>query len=99
MSISLFSFEVISLMKQRCKYLIGWYCLANVKSYKKIIANNTINDYIYNNDIEIVDLSYLYDDEYREMCTYNNFYINDSGNVMVYKKLKETIRRVVKWKI
>lgn len=91
--------EVISLMKQRCKYLIGWYCLANVKSYKKIIANNTINDYIYNNDIEIVDLSYLYDDEYREMCTYNNFYINDSGNVMVYKKLKETIRRVVKWKI
>lgn len=91
--------EVISLMNQRCKYLIGWYSMANVKSYKKIIANNTIQDFIYNNEIEIVDLSYLYNDEYREMCTYNNFYINDTGNMMVYKKLKEAIRRVTKWKI
>lgn len=91
--------RLIPLMKQRCKYLIGWYSISNDKAYKKIIANNTIKEFIYNADLEIVDMSCLYDEDYRDMCVYSNVYINDTGNIMIYKKLEEVIRRLTKWNI
>ena len=91
--------RLIPLMKQRCKYLIGWYSISNDKAYKKIIANNTIKEFIYNADLEIVDISCLYDEDYNDMCVYSNVYINDTGNIMIYKKLEEVIRRLTKWNI
>lgn len=91
--------KLIPLMKQRCKHLIGWYSISNDKAYKKIIANNSIKNYIYNGDLEIVDMSFLYDEDYRDMCVYSNVYINDTGNIFIYKKLQEVIRRLTKWNI
>lgn len=86
--------EIISLMNLRCKKLIGWYNIPENKAFKKIIANNTIKNFIYENKLEIVDLSKLYDVEYRDMCTFNNYYINDTGNMMLYKELSKVIRRL-----
>lgn len=91
--------EVISSMKQRCRYLIGWYCIPEAKSFKKTIANNIIREFINNKDLEIIDLSYIHDEKHREMCVYNPMYINDTGNILIYKKLKENIRRLTKWNI
>lgn len=91
--------KLIPLMKQRCVKLIGWYCIPDSKAFKRVIANNTIRDYINNGDIEIIDMSFVYRDEYKNMCTYNNFYINDSGNMMIYKKLEEKIRGLAQWNI
>lgn len=91
--------KVITQMRQRCNYLIGWYTIPQNKAYKKIIANNTIRDFIYNKDIEVIDMSYLYEEDYRHMCTFNNYYINDTGNVMIYKELEEKIRGLTKWNI
>ncbi len=91
--------DVIRFMKLRCKHLIGWYSISDSKDFKKIIANNTIKDFIYNKDLEVLDLSYLHDDEHKEMCTFSDVYINDTGNIMIYKELEECIRRVTKWNI
>jgi hypothetical protein len=91
--------EVIVLMKQRCKQIIGWYCIPENRGYKKLIANNTIKDFINNGDIEILDLSFLYDEQYKEMSVYNVWFINDTGNILIYKKLEEAIRRITKWNI
>lgn len=90
---------VIDLMKKKCKYLIGWYAIPPTKSFKKIIANNTIKEYIYNEKIDMIDFSFIYNDEYKEMCVYNNWFINDTANILIYTKLKEEIRRLTKWNI
>jgi hypothetical protein len=86
--------EIIYLMKLRCKKLVGWYNIPENKSFKKTIANNTIKKFIYNNELEIVDMSNLYNAELRDMCTFNNYYINDTGNILLYKELSKVIRRL-----
>ncbi len=91
--------QLISVMKQYCKYLIGWYAIPESKSFKKIIANNTIKDYVYNNEIKVIDLSYIFDKEHKDMCAYNNYYINDTGNILIYKKLDENLRGLLEWNI
>lgn len=91
--------KVITMMKQRCKYLIGWYAIPESKSFKKIIANNTIKEYIQNQDIHMLDLSYLYSGEYLDECTYNNFVINDTGHLLIYREIEKEIRRLMKWSI
>ena len=91
--------QVINLMKKKCKYLIGWYAIPNKKSFKKIIANNIIRNFIYSEEITVVDMSYIYDDYHKDMCVYNNWFINDSGNLLIYKKLIEEIRRLTRWNI
>ena len=44
-------------------------------------------------------MSYIYDDYHKDMCVYNNWFINDSGNLLIYKKLIEEIRRLTRWNI
>lgn len=89
--------DLITVMKQRCKHLIGWYAISDRKSFKKIIANNTIKEFVYNKDIKLVDLSYIFDKENKDICVYNKYYVSDSGNFLIYKKLDETLRGLVKW--
>lgn len=91
--------EIITLMKQRCKRIIGWYCIPENRNYKKLIAENTIKDLINNGEIEILDLSFLYDEKYKDLSIYNVWFINDTGNILIYTKLKEVIRRITKWNI
>lgn len=90
--------KLIPLMKKRCKKLIGWYAISDEKSYKKIITNNIIKDFIYNGDLEILDLSFLYN-EFDDIGVYSSMYINDTGNILIYKKLEEVIRRLTQWNI
>lgn len=36
-------------------------------------------------------MSFLYKEPYKDMCTLNDYFINDAGNIMIYKKLMEII--------
>lgn len=91
--------DVINLMNQRCKHVIGWYSIEEGRMYKSIILNKTIQKSVNNGDLEVLDLSYLYDDEHRDMCTYNVWFMNDSGNILIYQEIKEVIRRLTQWNI
>ena len=44
-------------------------------------------------DITILDLSFIYDEEFSEMCTHSKNFINDTGNIMIYKKLFDQINQ------
>ena len=50
----------------------------------------------FSNDkkIKILDLSFIYDEEYSEMCTHSKNFINDTGNIMIYKQLKQNIEEI-----
>lgn len=91
--------EVINLMKSKCKHIIGWYTIPEGRAYKKIILNRTIKEFVDNKEIEVLDLSYMYDDDFKDMCVYNVWFINDSANILIYKELKEVIRRLTQWNI
>ncbi len=91
--------DVINLMNQRCKRVVGWYCIPESRMYKSIILNKTIQKLVNNGEIEVLDLSFLYDEKHKDMCTYNVWFINDSGNIFIYKKIKEVIRRLTQWNI
>ena len=90
--------KVIQLMQEKCKYIICWHTIPPIKSYKKMIDKNILKKYL-NNNIKLIDLSYLYNPEYRHMCTFNNYYINDTGNIMIYKEIEKQIRGLTKWNI
>lgn len=91
--------DVIYLMKQRCKHVVGWYCIPESRMYKSIILNKTIQKLVNNGDIEVLDFSFLYDENHRDMCTYNVWFMNDSANIIIYKNLKEVIGRLTQWNI
>lgn len=80
--------EIVEKMKTHCNTVICWYCIPKYKSYKK----ENINEILGNlDDIILEDYSFLYDKEYVDICTFSGNFINDSGNMMIFKKLEELI--------
>ena len=70
------------------------YTLQNDEIFNKYIIKKLMKKYSKNKRIEILDLSFIYDEEYSEMCTYGKNFINDMGNILIYKKLEETIKKI-----
>lgn len=86
--------KVIKQLKSKSKYLICWYCLPKTADNKRAKVEKIIKKYLNNKKIEILDLSFIYDEKYSEMCTYNDYFINDTGNILIYKKLRKTIENI-----
>ena len=81
----------IEYMSKRCKHVIAWICVPPYREYKKDLVQDIIKDTPVDN-LVFEDLSFLYDKEYSDICTYSGNFINDSGNMMIYRKLSEIIR-------
>jgi len=91
--------EIIEYMKGHCEHIIGWYCLPNSKNNKKQLIKEILKDEIKNDNIILVDMSFIYDKHFIDMCTLSNNFINDTGNIYIYKRLNEVIEGVTKWNI
>ena len=85
--------KVIKKLKEKSNFLICWYSIPQIARSKHKFIEIIKNKYSNNKKIKILDLSYIYEDEYSEMCTHSINYINDTGNIMIYKKLEETIKK------
>lgn len=84
--------KVIKKLKSRCKNLICWYAIPkSEEKYSKL--NEFAQKYSKKRDIAILDLSFIYDEEFSEMCTHSKNFINDTGNIMIYKRLYEQINQ------
>lgn len=83
--------KVIQQMKSNTDKLICWYTIPKTADKKHTKLKKLIENYSKDKKIKIVDLSFIYDEEYSEMCTHSKNYINDTGNIMIYKKLEEII--------
>lgn len=91
--------NVVNHMLRQCDHLICWYCLPKQKLYKRALIFDNLMEEITEKKITILDLSYIYDEDHEDMCTASMNFINDAANVLIYKKLKETIMEVTKWNI
>lgn len=87
-----YSKKVIKKLKSKCDNLICWYTIP--KSEEKYSKLNEFSDkYSKKRNISFLDLSFIYNEEFSEMCTHSKNYINDTGNIMIYKKLFEEINQ------
>lgn len=90
--------KIINNLDKKCKFIIGWYSLPNFKQGKNQKISQITEKYKNSDHILIENLSQIHN-EYKDVCTLNDFYLNDSGNIFIYKKLIETIGSVTKWNI
>lgn len=79
--------KVVDYFKSRCKKLICWYALPSESESKKSLINELLKD--YGDEIIVEDISCIYSKEYSDICVYSNKFINDTANVMIYKKLSK----------
>lgn len=86
--------RVIKQMKVKTDYLICWYAIPHFEEKKHEKIKKIIKKYSKDEKIEILDLSFIYDEQYSEMCTHSANFINDTGNIMIYKKIEETIKKL-----
>lgn len=91
--------QVVNNMLRHCDHLICWYCLPKSKLYKRAVIFDNLMEEITDKKITVLDLSFLYDEDHKDMCTSSINFINDAGNVYIYKKLKDAIMEVTKWSI
>lgn len=80
--------DVVTLIKAHCDVLIGWFVISPKKEYKYENIDKILYEEISNGDIIIENYSWLYDEEYYDMCTFGYHFINDTGNIMIFKRLQ-----------
>lgn len=75
--------------------IICWLTLPPSKSSKKQKAVKILEKH----DVIFEDLSFLYDSDYEDMCTYSYNFINDSANMFIFRKISENLREILNWNI
>lgn len=90
--------DVVNLLNKHYPIVIGWFSIPPKKSYKQENIYELLKEEIYEKKIIIEDYSFLYDEEYFDMCTFGFNFINDAGNIMIFKRLKEVLGEL-KWNI
>ncbi len=87
--------NIIYNLKKHCNNIICWYTLPPYKSNKKEIIQELLKEELTDESIKLCDFSFLYDEEYVDLCTFSGNFINDSGNVMIFKKLKPILEEIL----
>lgn len=87
--------EIIQYLQKNCTKIICWYCIPKYKSEKIELIHEILDSELSKDNIELHDFSFLYDNEYLDICTYSGNFINDSGNVMLYKEFEKIIGEIL----
>ena len=88
-----YSRKVIRKLKSKCDNLICWYAIPHSETDRHSKLSNFTNKFSKRN-VYVCDLSFIYDDNHSEMCTHSKNYINDTGNIMIYKALFKKIEEI-----
>ena len=86
--------KVIKQLKNKSENLICWYAIPKTELNKHEKLEKIKDKFSNDKKIKILDLSFIYDEEYSEMCTHSKNFINDTGNIMIYKQLKQNIEEI-----
>lgn len=87
--------KTIDLMKSYCKQVICWYSTSDNLINNKEKVLEVLNEYDSSENINFIDLSFTFNDENRDICTYSNKFINDTGNIMIFKKMEDIVIETV----
>lgn len=83
--------ETINLMKTFCNHIICWYSISNYTDEQKKDIEKLLEKEIKSDKIELLDISYLFNAENKDLCTFSDKFINDTGNIMIYKQMEELV--------
>ncbi|MBE6485727.1 MAG: hypothetical protein E7Z85_02655 [Methanosphaera stadtmanae] len=83
--------QVINFMMKSCENLICWYTLPPNQKNKKNKIFNILEPILNGENIILEDSSFIYEPKYADMCTYSNNFINDTGNIMIYKRIVKNL--------
>lgn len=92
--VDLYLKDVVKLMKKNYKTVICWFTLPPKKNSKKEKIYEILENDIKKGKIILEDCSFLYDEEYYDMCTFGYHFINDAGNIMIFKKLAKKVQEL-----
>ena len=86
--------KIIEKLLNHCNFLIGWSSISFNKSYKIKNLNKLLYDNKYDERIVICDFSDLFNKNNIDQCASSSYFINDTGNIFLYKKLSKIIRGI-----
>ena len=92
--------KLLTLLKNNPRKVIFWKTIPQVvtENQSRIIIENLIESAIeQNKNMYKIDCSHLYNDENRWLMTHSWNYINDAGNIEIYKTLFNNIKKI--WNI
>ena len=92
--VSEYLLKIIEKLLNHCNFLIGWSSISFNKSYKINNLNKLLYDNDYDEKILICDFSDLFNQSNIDQCTSSSYFINDAGNILLYKKLSKIIRGI-----
>lgn len=83
--------ETLKVMKTFCNRIICWYSISNYTTKQKKHLEKLLEKEISSGNIELLDISYLFNAENKDLCTFSDKFINDTGNIMIYKHMEELV--------
>jgi hypothetical protein len=83
--------KTINLMKTHCKQVICWYSISDDILNNKEKVLKILREYDLDNKIIFIDLSFIFNEENKDICTYSDKFINDTGNIMIYKEMEDIV--------
>lgn len=85
--------RIIRKLKSHCNNLICWYAIPESEAGRHEKLDEFAKKFSKRN-VFVTDLSFIYDAKHSEMCTHSRNYINDTGNIMIYRALSEKIEEI-----
>lgn len=95
--VSEYLLRIIDKLIDHCNFLIGWSSISVNKSYKISYLNKLLSENNYDEKMLICDFSTLFSKTNYEKCASSSYFINDTGNIFIFKKLFKVIRGIEKW--
>lgn len=86
--------DIINILKEYSNHVICWLTIPNNKEYKR----QKVKDLLAHENVIFEDLSCIHD-EFYDMCTYSRYFINDSANIFIFKRLNKKLNEVANWNI
>ncbi len=82
-----------------CGHIMIWHSIADTDSEKKCIVKNIVKEWTESHEnCAYLNLDFIFTEQYKDMCTYSNKFMNDAGNVMLYRSISKEIARYL-WNI
>jgi len=83
--------KTINIMKGFCNRIICWYSISNYTEEQKKNLEKLLENEISSNNLELLDISFIFNSENKDLCTFSDKFINDTGNIMIYKEMEEIV--------
>lgn len=83
--------DVVTILNEKCDILIGWAAIHPNKSYKINNIYEILSDEINNGTLIFENYSSMYVGENYDMCTFGFHFINDAGNILIFKNLQKKL--------